>query len=201
MNQNGKQTPQTPPVSQGDELTVTIEAVGEKGDGICKKKGFILFVPNTKEGEICKIRITKVFSKVGFGEVVARLDESALPAKAQRKLAPINVPTSSRVTKEPVESTDDFGSDLSLESDDDSFADEFDDSDFSEAAPTSDISFDETVPFNKVSDVSVTVPDVNADDSVLEADTHSDVPEVPTSEKDTKKDLMVEEEDDLVPTP
>ena len=61
----------TPPVKVGDELEVTIEAVGEKGDGIAKKEGFVLFVPNTKQGQRCKIRVTKVLRKVGFADVVA----------------------------------------------------------------------------------------------------------------------------------
>ncbi len=60
------------PVNVGDELTVKIEAVGEKGDGICKKDGFVLFVPGVKEGDEVKIRITKVLRKVGFAEVVSK---------------------------------------------------------------------------------------------------------------------------------
>jgi|SRR3990167_2507039 len=58
------------PVKVGEELDVKIEAVGEKGDGIAKKNGFVLFVPNTKEGDEVKVRITKVLRKVGFAEVV-----------------------------------------------------------------------------------------------------------------------------------
>tara|TARA_Y100000310_G_C20085943_1_gene536049 strand:+ start:132 stop:524 length:393 start_codon:yes stop_codon:yes gene_type:complete len=58
------------PVREGEELEVTIEAVGAKGDGIAKKNGFVLFIPNTKEGDNVKIRVTKVFRKVGFAEVV-----------------------------------------------------------------------------------------------------------------------------------
>jgi len=58
------------PVKVGDEMDVKIEAVGEKGDGIAKKDGFVLFVPNTKAGDEVKIRITKVLRKVGFAEVV-----------------------------------------------------------------------------------------------------------------------------------
>ena len=57
------------PVNVGDELNVKIEAVGEKGDGIAKKDGFVLFVPNTKEGDEVKIRVTRVLRKVGFAEV------------------------------------------------------------------------------------------------------------------------------------
>ena len=58
------------PVKVGDELTVKIEAVGEKGDGIAKKDGFVLFVPGTKQGDEVKIKVTRVLQKVGFAEVV-----------------------------------------------------------------------------------------------------------------------------------
>lgn len=58
------------PVKVGDELDVKIEAVGEKGDGIAKKDGFVLFVPGTKQGDEVKIRVTRVLQKVGFAEVV-----------------------------------------------------------------------------------------------------------------------------------
>jgi predicted RNA-binding protein with TRAM domain len=62
----------TPPVKVGEELDVTIEAVGEKGDGLVKKNGFVLFVPGVKEGQQVKIRVTKVLRKVGFAEVVGQ---------------------------------------------------------------------------------------------------------------------------------
>lgn len=62
--------PREQPVKVGDELDVKIEAVGEKGDGIAKKNGFVLFVPGTKEGDTVKIRVTKVFRKLGFAEVI-----------------------------------------------------------------------------------------------------------------------------------
>ena len=58
------------PVKVGDELDVKIEAVGEKGDGIAKKDGFVLFVPATKQGDDVRIRVTRVLQKVGFAEVV-----------------------------------------------------------------------------------------------------------------------------------
>ena len=58
------------PVKAGEEINVKIEAVGEKGDGIAKVKGFVIFVPNTKQGDDVKIRVTKVLKKVAFGEVV-----------------------------------------------------------------------------------------------------------------------------------
>ncbi len=58
------------PVKVGDELDVKIEAVGEKGDGIAKKDGFVLFVPATKQGDEVRIKVTRVLQKVGFAEVV-----------------------------------------------------------------------------------------------------------------------------------
>ena len=58
------------PVNVGDELDLKIDAVGEKGDGIAKVKGFVIFIPNTKTGDEVRVKITKVLRKVGFGEVV-----------------------------------------------------------------------------------------------------------------------------------
>ena len=71
------------PVKVGDELDVKIEAVGEKGDGIAKKEGFVLFVPNTQQGQEVKIRVTKVLRKVGFAEVVG--ESSGQPAEEQQE--------------------------------------------------------------------------------------------------------------------
>lgn len=65
------------PVKVGEELDVKIEAVGEKGDGIARKQGFVLFVPNTKQGDQVKIRVTKVLRKVGFAEVVESSKEAS----------------------------------------------------------------------------------------------------------------------------
>ena len=60
-----------PPVEVGEELDVEIEAVGEKGDGLAKKDGFVLFVPTTKQGDKVKVRVTRVLQRVGFAEVIA----------------------------------------------------------------------------------------------------------------------------------
>jgi len=58
------------PIEEGEELDVTIEAVGEKGDGIAKAKGFVIFVPGAKEGEHVRVRVTKVLRNFSFGEIV-----------------------------------------------------------------------------------------------------------------------------------
>src|SRR3990172_9885495 len=77
----------TPPVKVGEELDVTIEAVGEKGDGLVKKNGFVLFVPGVKEGQQVKIRVTKVLRKVGFAEVIGQGAPAAEGAPAEEASA------------------------------------------------------------------------------------------------------------------
>ena len=65
------------PVKVGDELDVKIEAVGEKGDGIAKKDGFVLFVPGAKQGDEVRIRVTRVLQKVGFAEIAGEKSASS----------------------------------------------------------------------------------------------------------------------------
>jgi len=58
------------PVKVGEIREVRIEAIGNKGDGIAKVNGFVIFVPGTELNDKVKIKITKVFKKFGFGEIV-----------------------------------------------------------------------------------------------------------------------------------
>ena len=60
------------PVKEGEELVVKIEAVGAKGDGIAKKEGFVLFVPNAKEGDEVKVKVSRVLRNVGFADIVGK---------------------------------------------------------------------------------------------------------------------------------
>ena len=66
---------QVAPVKMGELHEVSIESVGEKGDGIARVKGFVIFVPGVKKGDYVKIKITKVLAKVGFAEVVEKLEK------------------------------------------------------------------------------------------------------------------------------
>ncbi len=66
---------QSPPINAGGEYTGIIDAVGEKGDGVLRIKGFVVFVPGVKKGEFVKVRITKVLAKVSFGELIEKLKE------------------------------------------------------------------------------------------------------------------------------
>ncbi len=73
------------PVRVGEEVDVTIEAVGAKGDGIAKKEGFVIFVPNTSTGDNVKIRITKVLSNVAFAEVAGKGGEASQQRKERQQ--------------------------------------------------------------------------------------------------------------------
>lgn len=71
------------PVKEGEELNAVIEAVAEKGDGIAKKSGFVIFVPGTKVGDKVKIRIKKVAKKVAFADVIGSYEEGAASSKPE----------------------------------------------------------------------------------------------------------------------
>ena len=106
------------PVKIGEELDVKIEAVGEKGDGIAKIEGFVLFVPGVKEGDEVRVRITKVLRKVGFAEVVGEAQstpEAEGPAEEEQPAdeeVPAEEEKSEEEPTEPVEDTEDFGEEL-----------------------------------------------------------------------------------------
>ena len=58
------------PVEQGQEVDVTIESVGRRGDGIARVSNFVIFVPGTNAGDKVKVRITAVGNSFATGEVV-----------------------------------------------------------------------------------------------------------------------------------
>ena len=111
MQQDRGFRPRFAPVKVGDELDVKIEAVGEKGDGIAKKEGFVLFVPNTKEGQEVKIRVTKVLRKVGFAEVIGEgAPQQEQPAEEAEAEQPQTEPEPvAQEEEQKVEDTEDFG--------------------------------------------------------------------------------------------
>ena len=58
------------PVEVDKEYEAEIEDMSRRGDGIAKIEGFIIFVPNTKQGEHVKFKITRVGSRFAIGELV-----------------------------------------------------------------------------------------------------------------------------------
>jgi len=66
-------TPSTsgPPVSEGEIRDVTIETLGDKGDGIAKiERGYVVIVPDAELGDEVTVEITSVRENVSFATVI-----------------------------------------------------------------------------------------------------------------------------------
>ena len=107
------------PIKVGEELDVKIEGVGEKGDGIAKVQGFVLFVPGVREGDEVRVRVTRVLRRVGFAEVVggeAPMQEAEPIAEEKAEIGEEAEPKVEKETEEPEQETpvdtEDFGEDL-----------------------------------------------------------------------------------------
>lgn len=68
---DGQRGPPEPPVEEGEIREVTIETVGDQGDGIAKvERGYVVIVPETQPGEQPTIEIDDVRQNVAFASVV-----------------------------------------------------------------------------------------------------------------------------------
>tara|TARA_Y100000310_G_scaffold344364_1_gene456763 strand:- start:5402 stop:5725 length:324 start_codon:yes stop_codon:yes gene_type:complete len=101
---------QEAPVKEGETYEVEIRSVGEKGDGIAKVNGFVLFVPDTKKRDYVKIKITKVLKNVGFAKVLEKLEKQI----RKSKFATVTEDEIEEIPEEDsqYEDTEDFGEDL-----------------------------------------------------------------------------------------
>ena len=104
------------PVKVGDEIDVKVEAVGEKGDGIGKVSGFVIFVPGTEVGKTYKIRVTRVLQKVAFAEVIGEGSSDSGSSESQSD--------DSQDMQQSSEESDNSGQDNAGESDSDNFGEE-----------------------------------------------------------------------------
>lgn len=107
----GSFRPRDAPVKVGDELDVKIEAVGEKGDGVAKKDGFVLFVPGTKQGDEVRIKVTRVLQKVGFAEVVGEKSAGEEPSEESQESYQAEEPSSETEEQYTGEDSENFGED------------------------------------------------------------------------------------------
>ena len=63
--------PPDPPVDEGEVRDVTIESVGDQGDGIAKvERGYVVIVPDAKPGDQPTVEIEQVKKNVAFARVI-----------------------------------------------------------------------------------------------------------------------------------
>lgn len=58
------------PVKVGEKRSVKIESKGEKGDGVVKINGYIVFIPEAEPEKKYDIEITKTFPRFGFAKIL-----------------------------------------------------------------------------------------------------------------------------------
>ena len=59
-----------PPIAVGEEIIVSCVGVGSKGDGICKVRGYTIFVADALQGHDYRVLVTDVLPTYAFGDVV-----------------------------------------------------------------------------------------------------------------------------------
>ncbi len=63
--------PPAPPVDEGEVRTVSVESVGDQGDGIAKvERGYVVIVPEATPGDEPTVEIEDVKQNVAFARIV-----------------------------------------------------------------------------------------------------------------------------------
>lgn len=69
--ETASQSPPGPPVEEGEVRDVTIETVGDQGDGIAKvERGYVVIVPNAQPGDEPTVEIEQTQENVAFASIV-----------------------------------------------------------------------------------------------------------------------------------
>lgn len=58
------------PVKVGEEIDVLVSEVSRRGDGVARIQGFVIFIPNTKQGMQAKIRIKEIRPNFATAELI-----------------------------------------------------------------------------------------------------------------------------------
>lgn len=71
-----RQPSREPPVDEGDIRKVTIEGLGDQGDGIARvDRGYVVIVPDTEVGDEVEIEIEELHDNFAMGRVVGSEEE------------------------------------------------------------------------------------------------------------------------------
>ena len=61
----------SPPVDEGDTLDLTIETLGDQGDGIAKvDRGYVIIVPGAEPGDEVRVEVEDVKENVAFASLI-----------------------------------------------------------------------------------------------------------------------------------
>ena len=60
------------PVEVGKEYEVDVQETSRRGEGIARIQGLVTFIPNAKQGDHVKIRITRISRRFAEAELVEK---------------------------------------------------------------------------------------------------------------------------------
>jgi predicted RNA-binding protein with TRAM domain len=60
------------PVEVGKEYDVDIQEISRRGEGIARIQGLVIFVPNAKQGDHIRIKITRISRRFAEAEIVGK---------------------------------------------------------------------------------------------------------------------------------
>jgi predicted RNA-binding protein with TRAM domain len=63
------------PVEVGKEYDVEIQEISRRGDGIARIEGLVVFIPNTKQGDKLRIKITNISRRFAEAELIDKTTE------------------------------------------------------------------------------------------------------------------------------
>ena len=69
---------QRAPVKKGQEISVVIDDIGSRGDGITRIQNYLIFVPQAKVGERLNVKILKVGRKFAIAEKIEQEREEEI---------------------------------------------------------------------------------------------------------------------------
>jgi predicted RNA-binding protein with TRAM domain len=68
----GRDRFQPKPVEVGKEYEVDVQEISQRGEGIARIQGLVIFIPGTKQGDHVKIKVTRVSRRCAEAEVVEK---------------------------------------------------------------------------------------------------------------------------------
>ena len=71
------------PVEVGKEYDVEIQEVSRRGEGIARIQGLVIFMPNAKQGDHVKIKVTRISRRFAEAEVVGEREPQGGEEKAE----------------------------------------------------------------------------------------------------------------------